>query len=254
MLDVGSGAGSFPAARFRCVLVTLDEDPAVRASICASGDCMPFRDACFDLVVCHHALEHIPAVDGTLAEIGRVLRPEGRCFFSMPNGYGLCDAVYRFVFEGGGHVNRFRRGEIVRRIEQHTGLRLGAWQKLYSSFAYLRRLIDLLDANPPGLARRLRALRRLPRGAIALAQYLLYVGSRLLDSVVGSGFSVYGWALYFEPTVPGAGREQPGYLNVCLFCGVGQSAAEAARVSRFRCQCGSCGRLYPYFAPGPGAI
>lgn len=248
MLDVGSGAGSFPAA-FRCTIVTLDEDPAVRAAVCARSHLIPFRDACFDLVVCHHALEHITAVDETLAEIARVLKPDGRCFFSMPNGYGLCDAIYRFVFEGGGHVNRFRRDEVVKRIQRGASLHLAGWQKLYSSFAYLRRLIDLLDANPPDLAPRLVALGRIPRGMIGFMQYLLYLGTRTADAFVGTDTSVYGWAFFFERRLPDAVVEQPGYVNVCLYCGVGQPARGARRISRFRCQCPACARVYPYFPP-----
>jgi SAM-dependent methyltransferase len=251
VLDLGSGAGSFPGAAFECTLIALDEDPAtlLPGGVCGRGDRLPFRDACFDLVVCHHALEHIDSVDGTLDEIGRVLKPDGRCFFSMPNGYGLCDAVYRFVFEGGGHVNRFRRAEVVRRIEQHLGTRLTGWQKLYSSFAYLRRLIELLRANPPGLAPRLVALGRLPRGAIGCAQYALYVATRIADSLLRTDTSVYGWALFFERGASAPAAEQPGYFNVCLYCGAGQPAREARRISRFRCQCAACGRVYPYFPP-----
>jgi hypothetical protein len=188
-------------------------------------------------------------VDETLAEIARVLAPGGRCFFSMPDGHGLCDAVYRFVFEGGGHVNRFRRAEVVRRIEQGAGVRLVRWQKLYSSFAYLRRLIDLLNANPPGLAPRLVALGRLPRWTLSFGQHALYVGTRLADTVFGGDSAIYGWAFFFERAPECSPQEQPGYVNVCLYCGVGQAAADHPRVTRFRCQCAACGRLYPYTRP-----
>jgi len=250
VLDLGSGAGSFPATAFPCAIVTLDEDPAVRASVCGCAGWLPFCNASFDLVICHHSLEHIAAVDETLAEIARVLTPDGRCFVSIPNGYGLCDAVYRFVFEGGGHINRFRRQVIVNRIEQRAAVRLVRWQKLYSSFAYLRRLIDLLDANPPGLAPRLVALGRLPRWTIGFAQYVLYAGTRIVDAASGADSSVYGWAFFFDRrTDGGPPREQPGYVNVCLFCGAGQAARDAARASRFRCQCAACGSLYPYIRP-----
>jgi SAM-dependent methyltransferase len=249
VLDVGSGAGSFPASAYQCAIVTLDEDPAVRPSVCGGADRLPFRAGSFDLVVCHHSLEHITAVDQALTEIARVLAPGGRCFFSMPHGYGLCDAVYRFVFEGGGHVNRFRRPEIVRRIEQRAGVRLVCWQKLYSSFAYLRRLIDLLNANPPGLAPRLVALGRLPRSMLGFAQYALYVGTRIADAALGSDLAVYGWAFFFERAEGTPAVEQPGYVNVCLYCGVGQAAAGHPRVTRVRCQCAACGRLYPYTRP-----
>jgi len=114
----------------------------------------------------------------------------------------------------------------------------------------LRRLIDLLNANPPGLAPRLRTLGRLPRWTLSFAQHALYVGTRITDAAFGSDSAVYGWAFFFEratPTKPIV--EQPGYVNVCLYCGVGQAAAGHPRVTRFRCQCAACGRLYPYTRP-----
>ena len=118
VLDLCSGAGSFSPEGLRCAVVALDEDVAAFASArplqpdrhyraFGKSDQIPFSDASFDLVICHHGLEHIPTVEKTLGEIGRVLKPDGRLVVSIPNGYGLCDGIYRFVFEGGGHVNRF---------------------------------------------------------------------------------------------------------------------------------------------------
>jgi SAM-dependent methyltransferase len=34
----------------------------------------------------------------------RVFASCGRLYVAVPNGHGLCDAVYRFVFDGGGHA------------------------------------------------------------------------------------------------------------------------------------------------------
>ena len=47
---------------------------------------------------------------------------------------------------------------------------------------------------------------------------------------------MYGWAFFFERTPPPAVVEQPGYLNVCLYCGTAQPAAGAPRT-------------YPYTRP-----
>jgi hypothetical protein len=62
VLDVGSGAGSFPDAAYSCAWLALDEDPAafttaVRYSRVAGGSHqLPIADASIDLLICHHAL------------------------------------------------------------------------------------------------------------------------------------------------------------------------------------------------------
>src|SRR5215831_924245 len=93
-----------------------------------------------DLQSCAGAL---CGLDPALHEIARVLKPDGRLFVSAPNGYGVCDGAYRWVFEGGGHVNRFRRDGLVGLVESRVGVRLAQWQKLYSSFGYLRGIPDM---------------------------------------------------------------------------------------------------------------
>jgi SAM-dependent methyltransferase len=266
-LDLGSGAGSFPNSEFACRMVALDEDPNAFAVPLPEGsdgrylrmvgrsDRIPCRDASFDLLICHHALEHIENLDESLREMARVLKPGGQCYFAFPNGYGLCDAIYRYVFEGGGHVNRFRRDAIVRELEERLHVGLVRWQKLHSSFVYLRRLAELLQDPPPDLQPRLLAIGRLPRWTIGAAQWMLYTGTRLIDSVFRTGLAVYGWAFFFERSAAdrGADRvvegaaEQPGYVNVCPFCGTGQPAAAAQRRWRVACRCAACNRLYPFF-------
>ncbi len=254
VLDIGSGEGSFPWTD-GCHMVALDDNvdafravPERSSPLChrvfGSSGRLPLADRSFDLVLCHHVLEHVDAVDEVLAEIARVLKPDGRLYVAVPNGHGLCDAVYRYVFEGGGHVNRFAREPLAARIEQAVGVRLVRWQKLYSSFAYLRRLTRL----PPGdLSGRLRALRRFPR-FIGAAQRLLYLGTRAADRLFGSDLAVYGWALYFDRT---AARpvEERAFVNVCLYCGAGHHALTLARPYRWRYRCQVCDRVNPYVRP-----
>ena len=255
VLDLGSGEGSFPSAEFSCAWLAVDEDPAayttvVRYSrVTGRSHQLPVGDGSIDLLICHHSLEHFEHLDETLTEMARVLKPDARCYISVPNGYGLCDAVYRYVFEGGGHVNRFRKDQVVSRIEERLNVRLVAWQKLYSSFVYLRKLMEFLDAPPPDLKGRLHTVGRLPRSVVGVAQRVLYSGTRVLDRWSGTDLSVYGWAFFFEkrPTQPAI--EQPAYLNVCPYCGTGQSAEGAARTGWFTCRCQNCSRTYPYFRP-----
>lgn len=258
VLDVGSGAGSLPGHSAECAVVALDEDTgafqyaaagSATHRVFGAAERMPFRDAAFDLVICHHVLEHVPGLAATLGEIRRVLKPGGRFYVAVPNGYGLCDRVYRYVFAGGGHVNRFRRADLAALIERTVGVRLASWQKLYSSFRYLWGLPDLCGTHAPGLASRTARLARLPRPAIRFTQWSLYVATRLLDRVLGSNLGVYGWALYFEREASGAPEETPGYVNVCLRCGTGHPADAVGRMPRRRYLCSNCYHVNPFFFP-----
>jgi len=251
VLDVGAGAGSFPHAAFTCQWLALDDDPAAYNTevryqrLVGASHQLPVRDASIDLVICHHALEHLPHLSETLNEMARVLKPEGRCYISIPNGYGLCDAVYRYVFDGGGHVNRFRRDQIVTQIESTVGVRLTACQTLYSSFVYLRRLVDFDGPLP--------IPRKIPRPVIAFSQRVLYTGTRLIDRFLGTGLSVYGWAFFFERQPSRPFQSQPGFINVCPNCGTGQSAETAPRIGLLSTRCPNCNQTYPHTYPFPNA-
>src|SRR5437762_122932 len=84
VLDIGSGEGSFPWTG-ACHMVALDENlgafehAADRESgsyhrVFGRSDRLPFHDRSFDLIVCHHVLEHLAPLNVVLAEIGRVLK------------------------------------------------------------------------------------------------------------------------------------------------------------------------------------
>jgi SAM-dependent methyltransferase len=259
VLDVGAGEGSFPGAEFSCAWLALDDNRAtfttkVRYSrVFGKGHQLPVRDGSIDLVICHHSLEHLAPLGETLGEMARVLKPGGRCFISVPNGYGFCDAVYRLVFLGGGHVNRFRKEELIRLVEQRLNVRLVAWQKLYSSFVYLHKLAEVLETRPPGLPRRQKMIGWFPQGSVGLAQRTLYVGTRIVDRWLRTDLAVYGWAFFFETPAAEAVVEpiveQPAFVNVCLYCGTGQPAASAPRAGWLSCRCQNCSRSYPYFRP-----
>ena len=267
VLDLGAGAGSLKSFEYACSVVCVDSDKDAFANpyapqsvvrrVIALGESLPFAPASFDLVLCHHALEHIANVSGTLQEISRVLKSTGRLFISVPNGYGLCDGIYRYVFEGGDHLNRFRRAQLIGMVENAVGVRLTAWQKLYSSFAYLARVKDLDPSIIPQLAPRLRRFARLPASVIAVLQGSLYVGTRIADRIAGVDWALYGWALYFErprweaerSSRAGTIREDPPFVNVCLHCGSGYAANEITRRWKVLFRCPGCSRLGIYFPP-----
>jgi SAM-dependent methyltransferase len=247
VLDLASASGSFSPAGLECSVIAIDEDEAAfqgapRDRVQVVGRCerLPIASATVDLVICNHALEHVLELNAALDEIGRVLKPAGRLYVAVPNGYGLCDGIYRWLFEGGGHVNRFRRDDLVRLIEARVGVRLAQWQRLYSSFGYLRGVPDLAADPKPDLQVRLKRIARLPRSVVNAAHTGLYVGTRVIDRWFGTSAAIYGWALWFD-RAGGSPIENPPFVNVCIHCGSGHPRTGERR-SYGSWGCASCGR------------
>ncbi len=57
---------------------------------------LPFRDACFDVIIANHMLYHVADLSGTLGEIRRVLRPGGR-LYAATNGAGHMGELDRLL-------------------------------------------------------------------------------------------------------------------------------------------------------------
>jgi SAM-dependent methyltransferase len=103
-LDAACGTGRF--AEYLCArghrVVGIDSSPAmlararerVPAAAFRAGDLhdLPLGEAAVDLVVCALALSHVPALEPTMAEFARVLRPGGHLVIS--------DTHHELVFRG----------------------------------------------------------------------------------------------------------------------------------------------------------
>lgn len=219
VLDLGSRSGSFDPGPYPFLTVRLDREcpggSGSRNFVQADAARLPFPPTSFDAVISNHSLEHFEDLDGALKEVATVLKPGGTFFAAVPDSTTLTDRLYRLLARGGGHVNAFSSfRELVRRIEQGTGLRLSAARPLCSSLSFLNRRNH--PSRPPRLLLLLGGGWEPP---LRLLNYLF----RLSDWLFGTRASLYGWALYFGPA--GEPVSETVWSNVCVRCGAGHPAA-----------------------------
>lgn len=99
-LDLGCGDGILTDILFKRIgreprLVGVDPDPletdAARKFYfyervhTVGGDKIPETDATFDFAISNSVLEHIPHLEPVIEELGRVLKPGGQFFFTVPS-------------------------------------------------------------------------------------------------------------------------------------------------------------------------
>ncbi len=86
---------------------------------------LQFADDSFDVVICSEVLEHLPDYHRALAEIRRVLKPDGRLCISVPRAWPericwkLAPAPGGYALEPGGHIRIFDDGALQQAVEQH---------------------------------------------------------------------------------------------------------------------------------------
>jgi SAM-dependent methyltransferase len=256
VLDLGSNTGSFPSSvgPFTVIRADLDQ-PSSAAVNFARADAahLPFADHAFDAIISNHSLEHFADLAGSLAEMGRVLKPTGALYIAVPDASTFCDRLYRWLARGGGHLNAFTSAPaLAGTIERATHLRHIDTRTLCTSLSYLNRN-NRKVAGP----RRLLAV----GGGSEISLHIFTYFARLSDRLFGTRLSVYGWALYFGSfNVP---IDIDVWTNVCIRCGSGAPSEwlrELNLVHRrfllrvYRCQnCGTTNlfsedRRFPHFA------
>jgi SAM-dependent methyltransferase len=233
VLDLGCGNGSFRYDHYLCRIIAVDhrfETPrdlhcdARVDYIEVESSSIPLASSTIDFVICHHTLEHFATYRTTLDEIRRVLKPDGILWIAVPNGFGLDDSLYRFMFKGGGHVNRFSKKALIDEVQELTGTHLIQTIDLFSGFVYVKRpLPNVL----PYLPRRAKLLACSPTGINIAMIFILNIGTRLLDRVFNTRLSQYGWGFVFARQAISV-ESQLSCFNVCWQCGAGHSAAKIA--------------------------
>jgi ubiquinone/menaquinone biosynthesis C-methylase UbiE len=115
VLDIGSGAGSFDAPEGRFITIRADLDrPSAPAANFTQADAahLPFPPNAFDAVISNHSLEHFDDLAGALAEIARVVKPDGALYVAVPDASTFRDRLYRWLGEAAAmsiHLPRPKR-------------------------------------------------------------------------------------------------------------------------------------------------
>lgn len=86
---------------------------------------LPFADASFDRVIVSEVFEHIPEDTLAMAEVARILKPDGRVAVTVPRYWPerVCWALSdEYHSNEGGHVRIYRAEQMVERLRR-SGLR-----------------------------------------------------------------------------------------------------------------------------------
>lgn len=149
VLDLGCGAGrhTYAALERGADVVGVDLDagllkevadmsyalidgchvPRGATAVFLRGDAtlLPFADASFDRIIVSEVLEHIPDDGAAMAEVARVLTPNGKAAVTVPRYWPerVCWALSdEYHANEGGHIRIYRPDQIRERLERN-GLR-----------------------------------------------------------------------------------------------------------------------------------
>ena len=223
VLDLGCGRGTFERAGRQFKIVGVDLEPLKTSDfVQADASRLPFITNCFDVVISNNSLEHIENLAGALEEIGRVLKSSGSLYIAVPDATTITDRLYRWLSRGGGHVNPFLSAEkLALQIERATGLRHRVTRTLCTSLSFLNRANR--RTRPP---KRLLLLGGGTQTSLLLFTYVF----RLLDRLLGTRLSVYGWAFYFGNLASEV--DSSAWTNVCVLCGAGHPSGWLVQENR----------------------
>ena len=111
VLEIGCGSGGIAHyfathTKLRCEVTGVDVHDNRQITegyhfLKVNGVELPFADACFDLVITNHVIEHVGGARNQLKhikEIGRVLSPGGVGYLAVPNRWMLTEPHYNLKF------------------------------------------------------------------------------------------------------------------------------------------------------------
>ncbi len=190
LLDYGCGTGHFLAAAQRAgwAVAGVEPNPTARADASrrigqpvGEGNLATFEPGSFDAITLWHVLEHVHALNETLAQLVRLLRPDGVLLIAVPNADSLDAKHYGAdwaAYDVPRHLYHFVPATMARLLKKHR-LALRATLPMPLDAYY----VSLLS-EPPSPSRLWRALRMGYQSNRYAASYegqyssLLYVAGR----------------------------------------------------------------------------
>jgi SAM-dependent methyltransferase len=178
--------------------------PAGLAATTGDATRMPFPDGSFDLVIAAEVLEHIPADQGAVDEISRVLRPGGIAAVTVPAWlpervcWALSDDYHNVP---GGHVRIFTRRELEIKLGR-AGLIVGGHHHahaLHSPYWWLKCAVGVHDDDHPVAS----AYHKLLVWDIMRKPAVTQLADRALNPLIGKSLVVYA-------TKPVRAAQRPG--------------------------------------------
>lgn len=177
MLEIGCGVGDFlhyaEQQGWECYGAEPSEDAVkilqtkTKAKVVKPEQIEDFPDASFDLICMWHVLEHVADLKWQIAQLKRLLKPNGRIVIALPN-YKSYDAQYYndkwAAYDVPRHLNHFSE-EFMRKELNNCGLayvkaeRL-VWDSFYISYLseqYCQHNLALLRGAWRGLLSNLKA-------------------------------------------------------------------------------------------------
>lgn len=195
LLDVSCGVGSLPrlAARagleahgvdFSEVALRMAYEEALEVRwVIADGERLPYPDMYFDYVTHIGSLEHYVNPEAGVREVARVLKPNGRSCFLLPNAFGLLGNVWTALRKG----RTFDDGQPIQRYAARL-----EWQELLEAGGLkVVRTVKYEREWPRSLAdaywylRHFKAVLRLFLGyfvPLNLANYFVYLCKKANDA------------------------------------------------------------------------
>jgi SAM-dependent methyltransferase len=228
VLDLGCGIGHSYELLAPRETVGLDRDPAAlagqaRETVAADMRSLPFPPASFASVLSVHSIEHVPDARPVVAEVVRVLEPDGVAVFVTPNRFTFARAdevidPYHYVEYGPADLAALLEPAFAGGVEIHG---------LFGSPAYLELVAEQREKLDRLLARDPLRLRRLvPRPVRQRLYDLLLTRERATDDPRAAAITPADFGLGGSPRIL---VEALDLVAVCRRAGAGRVSCPGTR-------------------------
>jgi SAM-dependent methyltransferase len=119
-----------------------------------SGDisALPFDDGAFDCVICSEVLEHIPDHESALAELVRVLKPQGHLVLSVPRYFSerICWLISsEYYMDEGGHIRIYTEKQMRDMLDRHgvTCWKINYKHAFHAPYWWLKCLVGIKNES-----------------------------------------------------------------------------------------------------------